>query len=346
MARDRSHVSLVRAFLDREGWEVDVGEQTSQATLLTAQKRSTDETAVVVVPTSGTSTTVGHVESAYKIASQRGADFAYVASNGELTDDARDTLQSSAVQHLPPERLEQAKTAVQANGGTPETRAVTRRRLAVVGVGAVGAGVVGSMVLPSGDGGSSGSGATGPSTPTATDASRSRTGTETTTADNTPTRSPADTATASPTPESTASPESTTTPESTASPESTATESTTTPETTVTTVEIVLDGAPDGLQKYSLTLSTSGEGTISDIAPDLISGNQFQVTDGGVGASAVVVRGADLVGSVGETTESQTLLTVTFESAVPAGAVTGTVTELVDDNGEPFDTDRVAFQTA
>jgi hypothetical protein len=69
------------------------------------------------------------------------------------------------------------------------------------------------------------------------------------------------------------------------------------------------------------------------------------VTEGGVGASAVAARGADLVGSVGETSEPQTLLTVTFESPIPAAAVTGSVTELVGDDDEPFGTDRVTFRT-
>lgn len=150
------------------------------------------------------------------------------------------------------------------------------------------------------------------------------------------------------TPTQTASqtPTATETPTPTASPSPTPTETPTpTPVPTVSGVSVLLTEAPNGLRKYKLTVSTSGDGTISSVTPELLSGNQFQVTSGGEGSSAVAVRGADLVDSVGEFSESRTLITVDFEEPVPVPELTHSVATLVDDDGNQMDVNLVDVET-
>lgn len=104
-----------------------------------------------------------------------------------------------------------------------------------------------------------------------------------------------------------------------------------------------LDGAPNGLRKYSLTLSTSALVEIGSVEPRLVAGGEFQVVDGGSGAPTVTVRAADLSRSVGSFDGTETLVTVAFDGAVSRDDLDLAVATLVDDDGEPMDPDRVTL---
>lgn len=168
---------------------------------------------------------------------------------------------------------------------------------------------------------------------TGTDGSETSSATQTTSSN--PTQTPSQTPTPTATPADTPSPSPT--PTDTPSP-------TPTPVPTASAVTVLLTEAPNGLRKYKLTISTSGDGTISAVTPELLTGNQFQVTSGGEGNSAIAVRGADLVDSVGSFSESRTLVTITFEEPVAVPALTYSVATLVDDDGNQMDSNRIEIE--
>ncbi|MGM0592421.1 MAG: hypothetical protein ACQETI_12500, partial [Halobacteriota archaeon] len=106
------------------------------------------------------------------------------------------------------------------------------------------------------------------------------------------------------------------------------------------TVSVVLEGAPDGLARYNLTVSSDGE-NLTDVEAGLVGGESFTVVDGGPGGTSVTVEAADDADAVGSFTDNQTLLTLTFEEKVTPGEVSLHVNELVDDGGVAMDDSRV-----
>ncbi|MGM0590486.1 MAG: hypothetical protein ACQETI_02460 [Halobacteriota archaeon] len=110
-----------------------------------------------------------------------------------------------------------------------------------------------------------------------------------------------------------------------------------------TTVEVTLDGAPDGLQKYNVSVNaTSGE-SISAVEAGVISGSQFQIVDGGVGNSSVTARGVDFGGSVGPTSDEQVLFTLTYDGEVSESDLSVSVETLTDDNSAEMADSRVGL---
>jgi surface glycoprotein (TIGR04207 family) len=108
-----------------------------------------------------------------------------------------------------------------------------------------------------------------------------------------------------------------------------------------TTVDVVLDGAPNGLQLYDLRVNATTGAPIRTVTPKLIDGQEFQVTAGGPGASSVTARGVDLSQQVGSFSDSRVLLTVEFTGTVNASDVEVTVDRLVDDSGNAIPAGRV-----
>jgi PKD repeat protein len=110
-----------------------------------------------------------------------------------------------------------------------------------------------------------------------------------------------------------------------------------------TTVTVALDGAPDGLQRYSVNVSATNGASVSSVEPVLITGNQFQVEDGGTGQTYVVARGADITGNIGAFQDQRTLVEVTFDGDVSEEDIELSVRELTNDNGNAMDPNRVTF---
>lgn len=106
-----------------------------------------------------------------------------------------------------------------------------------------------------------------------------------------------------------------------------------------TALGVVVDGAPNGLQKYAVELSAPA--TVEAVTPKLIVGPQFQVTEGGAGHRRVAFRGADFVRTVGAFEGKRTLAVVRFAEAVRFEETTLSVATLVDDDGTEMDHGRV-----
>lgn len=118
-----------------------------------------------------------------------------------------------------------------------------------------------------------------------------------------------------------------------------------TPVPTVEQITVLLEGAPNGLQKYKIAVTTGGAGTIASVKPILISGDQFQIVGGGEGTSAVEARAADIVDNVGSFSEAKALFRVTYEQPVPEADLSMAVSSLVNDASESMNTDRVTISS-
>lgn len=106
-----------------------------------------------------------------------------------------------------------------------------------------------------------------------------------------------------------------------------------------TRVAVVLSGAPGGLQKYSCTVSNEDEGVIEQLRPELITGEQFQVVEGGTGSASATVRAADLAQQVQGFEDERMLFSMTYDR--PVSDVTLELGTLTDDEGEEMSPDRV-----
>jgi hypothetical protein len=107
------------------------------------------------------------------------------------------------------------------------------------------------------------------------------------------------------------------------------------------TVTVVLDGAPNGLQKYKCTVEHGGDATITEVSPGVVDGNEFQVAAGGTDQSTVTVRAADLTESVGSFEDARPLFSLTYSTAVTAESLAVSVPVRTDDGGESIARDRV-----
>lgn len=112
------------------------------------------------------------------------------------------------------------------------------------------------------------------------------------------------------------------------------------PETSVT---VQLNGAPTGLQTYNISVAGPDNTSITAVEPDAVSGNGFQIVDGGEGDSLVTARGADLANTIGSTSDQLVLYEVTFQGTVSSGDVSLTVHDLEDNNGDSIDTSSVTL---
>lgn len=110
-----------------------------------------------------------------------------------------------------------------------------------------------------------------------------------------------------------------------------------------TTVAVQLDGAPNGLQRYNVTVDGPANTSITKVTPGEITGDSFEITDGGVGASTITARGVDLAGAVGSTTTQLTLYEFTVASQIKASEFDVTVHQLEADDGTQIGTDRLSL---
>ncbi|MGM0590679.1 MAG: hypothetical protein ACQETI_03450 [Halobacteriota archaeon] len=110
-----------------------------------------------------------------------------------------------------------------------------------------------------------------------------------------------------------------------------------------TTVDVVLDGAPSGLQRYNVSLTGNGA-PITAVESGIIGGASFEVVDGGVGSPHVSARGADLGGQVGSFSGEKTLYTATFAGNLSASDLSVQTTALTDDNSDPMADSRVRLR--
>jgi PKD repeat protein len=110
-----------------------------------------------------------------------------------------------------------------------------------------------------------------------------------------------------------------------------------------TEVSVVLDGAPTGLRLYTVTLASTTGAPITGLAPDLVDGQRFQTTEGGVGRTSVVARGVDVSNETGPFEGRRTLFTATFAGSQSAANFSLSVTDIEDDAGAPLRTDRVSL---
>ncbi len=111
-------------------------------------------------------------------------------------------------------------------------------------------------------------------------------------------------------------------------------------------VDVVLAGAPSGLQKYQCLVEQDGDAPITEVKPVLVGGEEFQVVNGGVKSASVVVRAADLSESVGSFEETRTLFTLTFGADVDPDALSLNVSTATNDDGESIPADRLQLTVA
>ncbi|MGM0592558.1 MAG: PKD domain-containing protein, partial [Halobacteriota archaeon] len=112
---------------------------------------------------------------------------------------------------------------------------------------------------------------------------------------------------------------------------------------TNTTVDVVLEGAPAGLQQYNLTVESTAGATIQSVEPDLVDGREFVVFDD-PGDARTTFGGADIGDTVGNFEDSRTLATLTVEGEVAASDLSVTVHRLTDDTGASMDAGRVSVR--
>lgn len=108
---------------------------------------------------------------------------------------------------------------------------------------------------------------------------------------------------------------------------------------TNTTATVTLASAPNGLEKYNISL-TSSKGPVQAVTPQLITKPAFQfLTD--IGDETATVRGSDLAGSVNRFNTSKTLVTMTFSGELNRSDLSLTVHVLTDDQSNPIPSNRV-----
>lgn len=110
------------------------------------------------------------------------------------------------------------------------------------------------------------------------------------------------------------------------------------------TVKLMLDGAPDGLQKFEARILSSSGKNITEINPGVIDGDEFQVVAGGVGNIEAKIRAADLSDSVGAFSEQQLLVAVTFESEVQESRIDISTSNVANDSGNRISQEQVRLK--
>lgn len=106
-----------------------------------------------------------------------------------------------------------------------------------------------------------------------------------------------------------------------------------------TTAIVTLTSAPNGLEKYNISL-TSTKGPVRAVTPQLITGPAFQfLTD--IGDETATVRGSDIARTVGAFNDSKTLVAITFAGELNRSDLSLTVRDLTDDQSNPIPSSRV-----
>ena len=105
--------------------------------------------------------------------------------------------------------------------------------------------------------------------------------------------------------------------------------------------QIVLVGAPNGLQKYSLRVNVS-PATFVNLDPGLIFGPQFRIIEGGEGHSEVLIQAADLAQIVGSFTERKPLVTCRVQPPITRPKINIEVKLLQADTGESIPPTRLS----
>ncbi|MEZ3118126.1 hypothetical protein RYH80_19605 [Halobaculum sp. MBLA0147] len=108
-------------------------------------------------------------------------------------------------------------------------------------------------------------------------------------------------------------------------------------------VEVQLESAPDGVQKFAFSVSHDSV-ELTSVDAGAIDGEEFQIVEGGSGSQRVRVRGADLSQSVQGRSEPVSLFTLTFAEAVDPSNLSISADVLVADNGNSL-TDRWTVQS-
>ncbi len=107
-------------------------------------------------------------------------------------------------------------------------------------------------------------------------------------------------------------------------------------------VDVVLDGAPDGLEKFTVRIELDA-GRVVELDSVLLSDTGFWVESGGIGDERATVSGLS-VGDEGIGADTVTLFALAANASPDAVAPTMTVETLTNGVGEPLDTDRVRMQ--
>jgi hypothetical protein len=107
-----------------------------------------------------------------------------------------------------------------------------------------------------------------------------------------------------------------------------------------TTVNVTLDGAPDGLQAFNVTVAADTGAPVTDVEDGVLS---LSVTSGGVGEPSVSVASADVGRQIGPTDETLRLASITFAGDLNRSDVSLTVRGLTDDDGDAMNTSRVGL---
>jgi PGF-CTERM protein len=108
-------------------------------------------------------------------------------------------------------------------------------------------------------------------------------------------------------------------------------------------VDVVIDGAPDGIRTFQASVAGPESAEVTAVDPEVVPDDFFEVTAGGVGESSVTARGVD-IGGVDPTEGELVFFTVTFEGDVAFSELSLDVERLTDDAGEDVDTSRVRLR--
>jgi hypothetical protein len=111
-----------------------------------------------------------------------------------------------------------------------------------------------------------------------------------------------------------------------------------------TRVEVVLDGAPHGLDSYNLTVD--GDPPVVGVEAGVVGAENFDVVAGGPGTRTATVAATDLTDAVGETEATLPLATIEYAGDVDVSALSLSVHELHDDNGTHDHDGPIANDTA
>jgi hypothetical protein len=119
-----------------------------------------------------------------------------------------------------------------------------------------------------------------------------------------------------------------------------------------TTVTVNLDSVPAGLQTFNVSVAGPSGSSITTVSAGVLSGNSFEIVSGGEGDSTVTARGADITGTVEQSSESESepvrLYEAEFEFAdtVERSDLTVTANALTNDNGAAISESRLTVTTA
>jgi hypothetical protein len=104
----------------------------------------------------------------------------------------------------------------------------------------------------------------------------------------------------------------------------------------VSRLNVTIDGAPDGLRAYSVSITTQSSTVIRTVTPGLVGGSDFRITAGGAGSANVTAQALDVNDDVGSFSGERTLFTIQYSGTVTPDDVTVSVNALQDDDQNSF----------